>query len=151
MSLSYRGACKRRHRTIGNFLAMKAWCSGADCVILDRSVVDSLLDLKRIKSKRTEWLTADIKEWFPYIDVVTYVGNNSVASLILARVPVKGFMGSGVQTDRQRVENLEEYGIKSILLSDPSELPRTESGMLSQLTKLATGMRAPTAAEPIEN
>ena len=84
----YRDAYRRLHRVIANFFAVKAWCLGANCVILDRKVLNELLSLERIKGIREQWIEEDMQRWFPNIHWLNYVEKASVSSLYLSRVPI---------------------------------------------------------------
>jgi len=138
MSLSedtYRDACRRLHRIIANFFAVKAWCRGVDCVILDRKVLNELLTLERIKTVRVEWMRQDMKRWFPYVHSLQYAEKDSVGSLYMSRVPIEDSM-SGQMTDNQRAKKMAESGIKALVFSDPSKLDCSDSGMITELTRI---------------
>ena len=138
----YRDSCQRLHRVIGNFFAVKAWCRGADCVVLDRKVLNELLSLERIKEVRIEWMRQDIKRWFPHIHSLKYTQKDSVGSLYLSRVPIDEWMSGGM-SDQKRAKNMTEGGVKAIVYEDPSTVDCSESGMMTELTLFASGLKAP--------
>jgi len=138
----YRDACRRLHRIIGNSFAVKAWCRGADCVVLDRKVLKELLTLERIKEVRVQWMRQDIKRWFPHIHSLQYAQKDSVGSIYLSRVPIDEWM-VGEMSDTQRAKQMREGGVKAIVFADPTKLDCSESGMITDLTLLAGGLKIP--------
>src|SRR5438067_831172 len=106
-ALLYRNASRRLHRVIANYFAIRAWTAGADCIVLDRRVLEPMLDLERIKKVRVKWIAEDMKHWFPYVESINYTKTDSVGVIFLSRVPIEEHMG-GVLTDEDRVNNLRK-------------------------------------------
>ena len=138
----YRDACRRLHRVVANYFAMRAWVAGADCVVLDRKVLNPLLSLERIKEVRVEWMRADMKRWFAHIESLKYAERDSVGCLYLARVPIIDHMAT-TMTDKQRIKEMEAAGVKCILFDDPTKIDCSEEGILSQLTLWGSGIKMP--------
>jgi hypothetical protein len=63
---SYREACRRQHRLIGNYLAVEAWYRGLDCIVLTRDHVERLFGVTRVTRERMRWIEEDLRPWFPY-------------------------------------------------------------------------------------
>lgn len=138
----YRESCRRLHRIAANFFAVKTWCAGADCVIIDRSVLERVLELERIRDIRVEWIREDVAQWFPHIASLTYKERDAVGSLYLSRYPIGQWM-SEFMTDRQRAELLHEQGIKCLMLETPGDQDWSASRLLTELTLLAAGLSTP--------
>jgi hypothetical protein len=139
---SYRTGLRRIHRIIANHFAMRAWIAGADCVVIDRTILQPLLDLERIKHVRLEWIQADVNRWFPHVHFIEYVKSSAVGVLFLSRVPIHEYM-TGQISDEQRVENMKQGGIEAIIFSDPNEFDLSEAGILSSSTLWAAGVKVP--------
>ena len=141
MQVSYRNACRRLHRTVGAYFAIRAWTRGADCVVLDRNVLIKLLSLKRIKTARVEWMEADMRAWFKYLHAIVYADTDSVGAVYLSRVPIDEWM-KGTMSDEVRVENMRQGGLNAIVCSDPDAFD-SENGLLTELTLLVNGLKSP--------
>jgi len=134
----YREACKRLHRALGNYFAIRAWCSGSDCLILQRSVLEKVLQLERLKQTRMTWIKEDLKGWFPYITVLRYA-NESVGCLYLSRVDIS-MHTKGSMTDTARAVILRRNGIKTLTYNAKSTVPEGADQMLSELNLMAAGL-----------
>ena len=62
----YKEAVRRRHRSVGHYLSVKACNLNLDCIVLSRRDLEGLFGLVRFKRSRVEWLKEDMKQWFPY-------------------------------------------------------------------------------------
>lgn len=54
------------HRTISLFFAVQCWVNDWDGIRVGRDQLEHLLELKRFKSIRVEWMKEDFRELFPY-------------------------------------------------------------------------------------
>ena len=54
------------HRTISIFFAIQCWSNGWDCIRISRDQLKQLLNLKKLKKSRFEWIKRDFKELFPF-------------------------------------------------------------------------------------
>mgnify|MGYP001094845752 CR=1 FL=1 len=62
----HRDLARCEHRTISLFLAIQCWINGWDGIRISRDQLEKLLELKRFKSRRVEWMEQDFQELFPY-------------------------------------------------------------------------------------
>ena len=136
----YREACRRLHRALGNYFAIRAWCANTDCVILQRRVLEKLLDVERLRESRMSWIEEDFKSWFPYIHILTLPSRYSVGSIYLSRVDISEHMGFCV-TDDERLRILRSGGIKTILYDHKSTVPERIDDLLSELNLMAAGIK----------
>lgn len=139
---TYRNACCRLHRVIANFFAVKAWCRGADCVILDRKVLDKILNLERMKGSRVKWMRQDMKQWFPYIQAIKYDQKDSVGSLYLSRINIDDFMVDAMY-DTERARKMNKKGVNTIIFSSRMSKFFSEDSMITELSLLASGLKLP--------
>jgi len=54
----------RLHRTVGAYLALKAWIHDFDCIVLSRNDLEKFFDIKSTPVHRMEQIKRDIKPWF---------------------------------------------------------------------------------------
>jgi hypothetical protein len=54
----------RLHRTVGVYLALKAWTRGFDCIVLCRRELLSFFEMKVTPRDRMEQIRKDVKPWF---------------------------------------------------------------------------------------
>jgi len=109
------GAC-RQHRTISLFAVIQCWTRGLDCIIFDTEQLKRLIGLNVFKKKRTDWLQEDMKELFPYVEVMWMSGSpKTFHSLCASRVPFPPGVGEEMNHD-QRIQFLKQRGIKAEML-----------------------------------
>ena len=131
----YRDACRRSHRILGAYLAMWAWKKRVDCVALDRAQSLRHLSLEAMREVRLEWLDEDIKDLFPYQEVLV-VRNNVYGSLYLSRKPFPRNAFEEKMPDARRVMLLSKLGVRASILK--GRLP-SEERMITVLASAATG------------
>jgi hypothetical protein len=141
----HRESCRRQHRVIGNYLAMEAWLSGVDCIVLERSDLERFLQLERFKSTRVKWLLEDLRPWFSYQEPYYRTSSpSSIHSLYLSRVPITAHLPKGPMTTALRINRMGEDAPKTMLFSKvPSRKLHDEKKIVAQLAQLASGLVAP--------
>ena len=141
----YRQALRRLHRVVASYFASRAWVERVDCVVLERSVLEPLLDLERFKGARLEWIKTDMKHWFPYIEELYFCHapkKGQISTIYLSRIPIADYMHENM-TDKKRIARLAEEGIKAVLFDKPDEIPATERDLLRQSALWAQGLSVP--------
>ncbi len=130
----YREACRRSHRILGHYLALRAWMKRIDCLVIDRSGLLPYLGVGAMRKKRLTWLADDIKEMFPYVESVYYSGAGVYAGLYVSRLkfPQAAFHDS--MSDKKRLRWLRSHGLRSSAFKVPSERQ-----MVAVLASAATG------------
>ncbi len=109
--IDLREGARRQHRAISLFAVVQCWLHTLDGVAFQRPDLQRLLGLERFKLARVEWLEEDLKEFFPYIR--TYwlsKRNNSLGSLIVARVPIAEALPLGTMTTEARLKGIPAGG-----------------------------------------
>lgn len=139
----YREQYRRQHRVVGMYLAIQAWIRGADGLAVDRSALEKLLGLKKFEGSRINYLTADVRDWFPHNSQFTRgQGPESLASLWLSRLPL-GNLPRGTMSDERRCKGLlESGGPRIVAINSAAEVP-SEEGLVSYLALLADGLGSP--------
>ena len=146
----YRNASRRLHRMIANYFAMRAWAAGADCIVLDRQIIEPLLDLEQIKKKRIEWIQEDVNPWFPYVESINNENTDSVRAIYLSRVPIDKQMREDL-SNAIRFKKTMKTGIKAIIFDGDTKVPRAEEEILAASTLWANGLQPPPSkVEPDE-
>lgn len=118
----YRTTQARLHRVLGNYLAIIAWKSGNDCIVLERSTLLKFLDLSKMKNARIDWLKEDLKPLFPECHTTNSTPSGVYATLYLSRVKIpadKGIWKS--MTTKKRIEALANIGIRATVVTLPKE------------------------------
>jgi hypothetical protein len=121
---------------------MRAWTARADCVVLDRKVLEPLLELDRIGKVRVDWIKKDVKPWFPFVGSLNYDRTDMVGVLFLSRKPIGEWM-TGTMTNAEMVALLRDNGVNAILFDGPDACPVSEEELVAASTCWATGLRAP--------
>lgn len=142
----HREACRRHHRVIGHYVAVKAWILGLDCIVLSRVELERFLGLQRFKATRVRWLKEDLKPWFPR-QVAYYKTRSpsSIHSLYLSRVEIESHLAKGTMTNKRRISRMAADAPSTGLFSEnlkPSEIP-DEKQMVSELAVIAAGLDSP--------
>lgn len=139
----YRDALCRLHRSIAHYFAVRAWVNKAECVVLDRSVLETLLGLERIKRVRVDWIKQDVKLFFPYmIAYYTVSQGRPLATLFLSRVEIKRHIPGTMPTAR-RIALLESSGVKVVHFNDRTVFKDPEKTLLRESVLWATGFSLP--------
>jgi hypothetical protein len=64
--IGIREGARRQHRAISLFCLVQCWLHGWDGMEMSRDFLERLIGLKRFKQRRLMWMSADLKELFPY-------------------------------------------------------------------------------------
>jgi len=109
--IDLREGARRQHRTAALFAVVQCWLRNLDGLVFSRSHLERLLGLERFKETRVDWLTEDLKEFFPYQEVYCFTGKqNSFGSLFVSRRELKPYLPSGTMSDKRRIEGIPEEG-----------------------------------------
>lgn len=132
----YRDACRRSHRIFGSYLALWAWKSRVDCIVVDRRQLFAYLGLRAMRTQRLRWLEHDIKGLFPYTTAL-YGKTGAHAGTYLSRLkfPPKAF--EGYMYNDERIKVLRDQGLRAAEISLPSE-----DRMVVFLAASAAGVKA---------
>lgn len=118
----YREACRRSHRILAHYLALRGWAKRADCLIIDRSDLMPYLGVGAMREKRLSWLSEDIKDIFPYVEAV-YYGARVYAGLYVSRRKFPSGSFDGTMADKKRLRRLRQrqHGLRATILKVPDE------------------------------
>lgn len=148
----------RLHRKVSLYLALKAWCAGANCIALSRSELLKFFHMDSTPAERMAEIQKDMKPWFkgfrPYY---RENGNTYVNWLFLTQSEDISFLplGSHLSTSpgvKKLIDGLGGGATKVALLSEllgDAGVP-TEKDMASELTLLSAGLSSP-GANPKSN
>jgi hypothetical protein len=136
----YREFCRRQHRSLAAFLALKCWTEGADFVVITRDFLQSYLDLERFKSQRKDWLKADFEHLFPHQKDLIFRGTQGkFASIYFFRAPFDDDLFEGTMSDEERIASAKKkHGIKGYLVDNDNKINETK--IMTQLALLASGL-----------
>jgi len=83
-----REGARRQHRVIALFAVLQCWIRKLDGVVLNKSHLERLIGLKRIKRNRIRWFLEDVSEFFPYHREHWHTNSkDSFSYLVLSRLP----------------------------------------------------------------
>lgn len=141
---------RRRHRIVGHYLALQAWIRGIDCVVLDRSDVQRLLNVSNTGEDRVRQFTDDVKPWFKFSKPYYKPGSHTyLRSLFLSRVSLDSYLPKGrMGVDQRIMKAITSNGtikIERFVQVRGSQSIPSEEEMVSYLALLAAGVRSPTA------
>ena len=61
-----RECARRQNRAVSLFCIVQCWLNGWDGIIIKRDLFESFFKLQNFKNIRLEWISNDLKEFFPY-------------------------------------------------------------------------------------
>lgn len=136
----HRELARRQHRVLAHYLALIAWVRGADCVAIERSKLETLLDLERFKEERLRWLAEDAKPWFDHHQLLYSVSSpGKFQTVWLSRVTLPAGVFSEQANVKRRVEILSAAGIRATFIGDQLR----EDEIVGALAHWAAGIGVP--------
>lgn len=144
----------RLHRTVGVYLALKAWTHGFDCIVLNRNDLLAFFDMKATPGDRMEQIRRDLKPWFQgFIPSCRQPSSTFVKYLFLVREAKDTLYFDRAPSSPSGVKML----IEKLNKSDDPKAPKTaffsrvasEGGvstqekLLSELVLLVSGLEPP--------
>jgi hypothetical protein len=133
---------RRFYRIVGNYLAIYAWRHSADCVRISGWHLKELLGLQRFRTDTSRCFGEDIRCWFPHSypswthkPGFLAKGSRALRRMYVSRVPITFTSGK------------PDPNIRIVDFREEPDVELTESGMLTQLTLFASGLKAPQEVE----
>lgn len=134
----YRDAQARLHRLLGSYLAIVAWKSGCDCIILERDKLLPFLGLEKMKNARIDWLKEDLRSLFPICHTTTATAAGTYADLYLSRKTIPNNNGVWASmTTQKRVDILAGIGITATIIGIPGE-----KELVTKMALLSAGLES---------
>jgi hypothetical protein len=111
--IDLREGARRQHRTVALFAVIQCWIRSLDGVCFQRDHLERLVGVERFKGTRIDWLRRDLKDAFPYQQLLIFRGTSKFASYYVSRVefPPHVFDGKEMQ-DEDRIKKIEAAGLK---------------------------------------
>lgn len=139
---------RRQHRIVGYYLALQAWLRNLDCIVLNRSDLQTFLNITNTGEDRIKQFTADNKPWFKFHKAYYRRGSKTyIRSLFLSRVDISPYLPSGLMGVEQRIAKTVTAGgairIEQFSKSDGLHKVPPEKDMVSDLALFATGLKTP--------
>jgi hypothetical protein len=84
-----RECARRQNRAVSLFCIVQCWLNGWDGIIIKRDFFESFFKLQNFKNIRLEWMSTDLKEFFPYQEPkeLSSYYFNSIKSIKISRIP----------------------------------------------------------------
>lgn len=134
---------RRQHRIVGHYLALQAWLRNLDCMGLDRSDLQALLNITNTGEERIKQFIEDIKPWFKFHKAYYRKSSGTyVLSLFLSRIAIKLPPGSKMSVDQRIAKAGTAGGEMRVERFSMAKIP-SEKEMVSDLALFATGLKAP--------
>ena len=114
----------RLHRTVGVYLALKAWTRGFDCIVLSRNDLLRFFDMKFTPRDRMEQIEKDVRPWFQGFVTSRPRPNNPTFVnylFLIRREKDESYFSSGTSLSRGGVKLL----VKNVNSSDNPGAPKT--------------------------
>src|SRR5712691_7254976 len=115
---------RRLHRIVSLFLALKAWCSDVNCIVLSRTELLKFFGMDSTPGSRMAEIQMDMKPWFKGFKPYYRENDNTYVNwLFLSRSEDMSFLplGSNLSTSpgvKRLIEGLASGGRKIVLLSE---------------------------------
>ena len=116
----YREACRRSHRILAHYLALRGWAKRVDCLIIGRIDLMYYLGVGAMREKRLGWPSEDIKDLFPYAEAV-YYGARVYAGLYVSRRKFPPGAFHDPMSDKKRLRRLRQYGLRATIFKIPDD------------------------------
>jgi hypothetical protein len=107
-----REGARRRHRAISLFAVIQCWQTGLDGVVFERNQLERVLGMEKFQEPRLNWLTADLREFFPYQQILKSGRGTKFSSLFVSRLPLKPYLPTGRMSNQERIKRIPEGGPK---------------------------------------
>ncbi|MGB8275346.1 MAG: hypothetical protein WCF16_08790 [Alphaproteobacteria bacterium] len=141
----HRAFTQRRHRIIGQYVALQAWIRGLDCIVLQRRHLLALLHIERIEGARLDTFKADVSPWFPRSEVFySPPERNTFASIFMSRFSLSDVPGEAM-SDEDRIGYIRNAGIFTGDYHD-DHWPFWEHDIVTMLSLMASGLTIPPPA-----
>jgi hypothetical protein len=148
----------RLHRTVGVYLALKAWTRGFDCIVLSRKDLFGFFAMKSTPRERLEQIRKDVRPWFRgFVASCPRPNNPTFVNylFLIRRKKDESYFSSGTALSRngvklliQKVNSSDDPGTpKTALFSEfvsEGKVP-TQEDILSELVLVVSGLEAPEA------
>ncbi len=148
----------RLHRTVGVYLALKAWTRGFDCIVLSRKDLFGFFAMKSTPSERMEQIRKNVRPWFRgFVASCPRPNNPTFVNylFLIRRKKDESYFSSGTALSPSGVKLL----IQIVNSSDNPGTPKTalfskfvsdgkvptQEDILSELVLVVSGLEAPEA------
>jgi hypothetical protein len=108
--IDLREGARRQHRALAVFAMIQCWIRGWDGVAFERDHLERLVGLERFKGTRIDWLTEDLKDIFPFQQVLHYSSTEKFACVIMSRVDFSASWPSGSMPTKKRLASIKKKG-----------------------------------------
>jgi hypothetical protein len=108
--IDLREGARRQHRALAVFAMIQCWIRKWDEIAFERDHLERLVGLERFKGTRVEWLKEDLKDLFPFQQVLTYSSSEKFACMLISRTDFSSYWPDGSMTTEERVEGIRKNG-----------------------------------------
>ena len=96
--IDLREGARRQHRTVALFALIQCWIHGLEGICFQRDHLERLVGIERFRGTRMDWLRRDLKDAFPYQQLLVFGGTSKFASYYVSRLefPANVFDGTAI-------------------------------------------------------
>jgi hypothetical protein len=150
----------RLHRSVGVYLALKAWTHGIDCIVLSRKELLQFFDMKVTTGDRMGRIKMDLKPWFRgFMPSCPRPNNRTFVNFLFLGRRVKDttylkapLFRKGVQLLIEQLNKSDDPGAPKTAffsqIASEGGVP-TQEKLLSELVLLASGLEPPNVKEAV--
>ena len=141
---------RRQTRVLALYLTLKAWIHDLECVVVSRDDLRKFFGFDNT-TNRIEQIKKDMKPYFKEHKVYYREGSNTYVHYLfflknaddISRVPSGSHLPRNKKIVNQMIAGMDAGGPKTALLTTLVDEVPSESQIISELAKLASGLEAP--------
>ena len=110
--IDLREGARRQHRTVALFALIQCWIRGLEGICFQRDHLERLVGIERFRDTRMDWLRRDLKDAFPYQQLLVFGRTSKFASYYVSRVEFPANIFDGTMQDEERIQKIANLGVK---------------------------------------
>jgi hypothetical protein len=142
---------RRQTRVIALYLTLKAWIHDLGCVVVSRDDLRKFFGFDNTTKDRIEQIKKDMKPYFKEHRVYYREGSNTYVHYLfflrnaddISRLPSGAHLPLNKKIVNQLVAGMDPGGPKTALLTSLVDEVPSESQIISELARFASGLEAP--------
>lgn len=142
---------RRQTRVLALYLTLKAWIHDLECVVVSRDDLRKFFGFDNTTKDRIEQIKKDMKPYFKEAKEYYREGSNTYVHYLfflknandISRVPSGSHLPLNKKIVNQLIAGMDSSGPKTALLTTLVDEVPSESQIISELARLASGLKAP--------
>jgi hypothetical protein len=142
---------RRQARILALYLTIKAWVHDLECIVVSRDDLTKFFGFDNTTKDRIEQIKKDMKAYFKEHKVYYHEGSNTFVHYLfflkntddISRLPSGSHLPLNKKIVNQLIAGMDTDGPKTALLTSLVDEVPSESQIISELARFASGLEAP--------